>query len=216
MSDLHHPEPNPELEGETSPQVQDEGTEPWSVHDVPGGVRAALEAILMVVEEPTTAVRLAACLEVTVAEVLDELEKVADRFEREARGFTLREVAGGWRIYSRADLAPAVQKFVMDGQTAKLTRPALETLAVVAYRQPVSRARISAVRGVAVDGVMRTLLTRGLIEESGTDEETGAMLYVTTTQFLERMGLASVDELPPLAPFLPDAALLDDLVAGTA
>ena len=132
------------------------------------------------------------------------------------RGFELREVGGGWRFYSRPALAPVVQRFVLDGQTARLTQAALETLAVIAYRQPVSRARVSAVRGVNVDGVVRTLTTRGLVTEVGTDETTGATLYGTTTTFLERMGLGSLDELPALAPYLPDADVLDELAEGTA
>lgn len=207
------PQLQPQLEGEGLPEVDHE-TAGWSVEEVPGGLRAALEGILMVVESPTDEARLAASLQLPVDAVRAELLTLAAGYEAQQRGFTLREVAGGWRIYSRADLAPVVQRFVLDGQTAKLTRAALETLAVVAYRQPVSRARISAVRGVAVDAVVRTLLARGLITEAGTDEDTGAMLYVTTTQFLERMGLASLDELPALAPFLPAADALDELVDG--
>jgi hypothetical protein len=112
---------------------------------------------------------------------------------------------GGWRFYSRPEYAPAVEGFVLDGQQARLTQAALETLAVVAYRQPVSRSRVSAVRGVNCDGVMRTLLQRGLVEEAGTEPETGAILYRTTNYFLERMGLRGLDELPELAPFLPEA-----------
>src|SRR5690606_21024637 len=111
-------------------------------------------------------------------------------------GFELRRVAGGWRYYTRESLAPAVERFVRDGQQSRLTQAALETMAVVAYRQPVSRARVSAIRGVNVDGVMRTLVTRGLVDEAGTDDETGAVLYRTTSYFLERMGLNSLDELP--------------------
>src|SRR5204863_5603135 len=120
------------------------------------------------------------------------------------RGFELRRVAGGWRIYSRAEHAPVLERFVLDGQTSRLSQAALETLAIVAYRQPVSRARVSAVRGVNVDAVMRTLVTRGLVEEAGTEPESGAILYRTTSYFLERLGLASLDDLPDLAPFLPD------------
>jgi segregation and condensation protein B len=126
-------------------------------------------------------------------------------------------VAGGWRIYSRAEYAGVVERFMLDGQTAKLTQAALETLAIVAYRQPVSRARVGAVRGVNVDAVMRTLLTRGLVEEAGHDHETGAVLYRTTTYFLHRIGLSSVDELPALAPYLPEMDALEDIgVGGTA
>jgi len=126
------------------------------------------------------------------------------RYDEAGRGFELREVAGGWRFYTRASCAAYVERFVLDGQQARLTQAALETLAVVAYRQPVSRARVSAVRGVNCDGVMRTLVLRGLIAEDGTDPDTGAILFGTTSYFLERLGLASLADLPPLAPFLPD------------
>ena len=128
------------------------------------------------------------------------------------RGFTLRSVAGGWRMYSRPEFAPVVEKFVLDGQQARLTQASLETLAVIAYRQPVSRARVSAVRGVNVDGVVRTLVSRGLIEEVGDVGDSGAVLYRTTTYFLQRMGLSSLDELPALAPYLPDADVIDELI----
>ena len=118
-------------------------------------------------------------------------------------------IAGGWRFYTRAEYAAAVERFVLDGQQARLTQAALETLAVVAYRQPVSRSRVSAVRGVNCDGVMRTLLQRGLVEEAGAEPETGAILYRTTNYFLERMGLRGLDELPELAPFLPEADAIE-------
>src|SRR5215472_3311366 len=122
----------------------------------------------------------------------------------QGRGVDLREVAGGWRFYTRSEYAPVVEKFVRDGQEVRLTQAALETLAVVAYRQPVGRAQVSAVRGVNCDGVMRTLTLRGLVEEAGTDHETGAHLYRTTPYLLERLGLDSLEDLPELAPFLPD------------
>ena len=133
-----------------------------------------------------------------------ELRDLAASYVAEGRGFDLREIAGGWRFYTREDCAPLVERFVSDGQEVRLTQAALETLAVVAYRQPVSRARVSAVRGVNCDGVMRTLVLRGLTEEAGTDKETGAILYRTTGYFLERLGLASLEDLPDLAPFLPE------------
>ena len=131
-------------------------------------------------------------------------------YDESGRGFELRNVAGGWRYYTREALAPVVERFVLDGQQARLTQAALETLAVVAYKQPVSRSRVSAIRGVNVDGVMRTLLTRGLVEEAGTDHETGAHLYRTTSYFLERIGVTSLDDLPELAPFLPGIDDFDD------
>lgn len=188
---------------------------------LPGGARAALEAVLMVIDEPATSEELAAGLNVTVAVVEDLLQDLqreysgytvnapdvdVDGFAAAStapRGFELRNVAGGWRIYSRPDFADIVGKFVLEGQTSKLTQAALETLAVIAYRQPVSRARVSAIRGVNVDSVVRTLTQRGLIEDAGNDPESGAILYRTTSYFLERMGIGSVAELPQLAPHLP-------------
>ena len=182
------------------------------VHATPGGARGALEAVLMVVEDPIADVDLAAALEMPVEEVRAHLRALEDEYAAAHRGFCLREAGGGWRFYSRADYAHVVERFVVGGQTARLTQAALETLAVVAYRQPISRSRIGAVRGVNVDGVVRTLLTRGLIEECGHDGEGGAILYGTTPYFLERMGLNTLDDLPPIAPYLPDAAVLDELV----
>lgn len=171
-------------------------------------LRPALEAILMVADEPLDQVALATVVGYPVAEVTQALAGLAAEYDEQRRGFELRNVAGGWRFYTREDFATVVEKFVVDGQQARLTQAALETLAVVAYKQPVSRARVSAIRGVNVDGVMRTLLTRGLVEEAGTDQETGAHLYRTSSYFLERIGITSLDELPELAPFLPD---MDDL-----
>ena len=183
---------------------------------LPSGARGALEAVLMVVEEPVDEASLASALEVPVDRVSLLLRELADEYDRSGRGFELRRVAGGWRIYSRAEYAPVVERFVLDGQTAKLTQAALETLAIVAYRQPVSRARVGAVRGVNVDAVMRTLVSRGLVEEAGNDPETGAVLYRTTQYFLHRIGLRTLDELPALAPFLPEVDALDELGVGGA
>jgi segregation and condensation protein B len=132
------------------------------------------------------------------------LLRLSDAYAVAGRGIDLRRTGGGWRFYTRDAYAPYVERFLLDGQRARLTRAALETLAVIAYRQPVTRARVSAVRGVNCDGVMRTLVLRGLTEESGTDRETGAILYRTTGYFLERLGLASLEDLPDLAPFLPE------------
>jgi segregation and condensation protein B len=168
------------------------------------GLRASLEAILLVADEPVPVVVLAQVTERPSNEVSAELGSLAASYQADDRGFDLREIAGGWRFYTREDCAPLVERFVSDGQEVRLTQAALETLAVVAYRQPVSRARVSAVRGVNCDSVMRTLVLRGLVEETGTDSETGAILYRTTAYFLERLGLASLDDLPDLAPFLPD------------
>jgi segregation and condensation protein B len=166
--------------------------------------RAGLEAILMVVDEPVPEVTLAQILERPRHEVAATLRELAAEYTAQGRGFELREIAGGWRFYTRETCAPLVERFVRDGQQARLTQAALETLAVVAYRQPVSRARVAAIRGVNSDGVIRTLTLRGLIEEAGHDPEHQAVLYRTSAYFLERLGLNSLDELPDLAPYLPD------------
>ncbi|ATY94989.1 SMC-Scp complex subunit ScpB [Streptomyces bacillaris] len=172
-------------------------------------LKPALEAVLMVVDEPATVDQLAKVLQRPRRAVADALRELADEYTVQRRGFDLRLVAGGWRFYTRPEYAAAVEGFVLDGQHARLTQAALETLAVVAYRQPVSRSRVSAVRGVNCDGVMRTLLQRGLVAEAGAEPETGAILYRTTNYFLERMGLRGLDELPELAPFLPEADAIE-------
>jgi segregation and condensation protein B len=179
-------------------------------------LRPALEAILMVSDEPLGTVRLASVVGHPVEEVEAALAALAAEYTDQGRGFDLRAVAGGWRFYSRAEFAGVVESFVLEGQQARLTQAALETLSVVAYKQPVSRARVSAIRGVNVDGVMRTLLTRGLVEEAGQDEQSGANLYRTTSYFLERIGITSLDELPELAPYLPDMDDLEDELASVA
>ncbi|WP_139983552.1 SMC-Scp complex subunit ScpB [Nocardioides litoris] len=170
----------------------------------------SLEALLMVADQPLDATVLAAATGYPAEEVVEALHALAAEYAEQARGFELRNVASGWRYYTREEYAAVVEAFVLEGQQARLTQAALETLAVVAYKQPVSRARVSAIRGVNVDGVMRTLLTRGLVEEAGRDGEHGATLYRTTGYFLERIGVQSLDELPELAPYLPDMDDLDD------
>jgi segregation and condensation protein B len=172
------------------------------------GLQACLEAVLLVADEPVADNLLAQIVERPAEEVTTALRELAESYTAQQRGFDLREVAGGWRFYTRDECAAVVERFVSDGQEVRLTQAALETLAVVAYRQPVSRARVSAVRGVNCDGVVRTLVLRGLVEESGSDPETGATLFQTTGYFLERIGLARLADLPDLAPFLPDH--LDD------
>jgi segregation and condensation protein B len=167
-------------------------------------LKASLEAVLLVVDEPVAEITLAQLLERPVAEVTGALRELADEYRAQGRGFELRRVAGGWRYYTSEDCAHVVERFVTEGQQTRLTQAALETLAVVAYRQPVSRARVSAIRGVNSDGVIRTLTLRGLIEEAGKDPESQATLYRTTGYFLERLGLDSLEELPELAPYLPD------------
>lgn len=179
-------------------------------------LRPSLEAILMVTDEPLSALSLASAVGHPVADVEEALGELSAEYVAQGRGFELRAVAGAWRFYSSAAHAGVVEGFVLEGQQARLTQAALETLAVVAYKQPVSRARVSAVRGVNVDGVMRTLLTRGLVEEAGQDETSGANLYRTTSYFLERIGVGSLDELPPVAPLLPDMDDLEDELAAAA
>ncbi|MEV4660105.1 SMC-Scp complex subunit ScpB [Micromonospora sp. NPDC049301] len=167
-------------------------------------LRGALEAILLVVDEPVSELILAQVLEQPAERVGPMLDEIAAGYTAAGHGFELRRAAGGWRLYTRPEYATYVERFVLDGQSVRLTQAALETLAVVAYKQPVTRSRISAIRGVNCDGVIRTLVTRGLVEECGTEPDSGAFLYRTTTLFLEKLGLNTVDELPPLAPFLPD------------
>jgi segregation and condensation protein B len=166
-------------------------------------LRAALEALLMVAEEPMSTSALATLTRTPEEVVVTTLHDLAQEYAVQERGFDLRELGGGWRFWTRDNCAQVVERFVLDGQHGRLSQAGLETLAVVAYRQPVTRSRISAIRGVNVDGVVRTLVTRGLIEETGHDHETGAHLYRTTTYFLERLGLKSLDELPPIAAHLP-------------
>lgn len=173
---------------------------------------AGIEALLLLADDTMTVLDLAAATHQPAAEVERVVRELSEEYTAQERGFDLREVAGGWRYYTRAECSPLVERFVLDGQQARLTQASLETLAVIAYRQPIARGRVSAVRGVNVDGVIRTLLSRGLIAEAGHDGESGAHLYRTTSHFLERMGIASLDDLPPLAEHLPDLADLDDLL----
>ena len=167
-------------------------------------LRGALEAILLVVDEPVSELTLAQVLEQPPERIGPMLDDIAAGYTAAGHGFDLRRAAGGWRLYTRPEYASYVERFILDGQSVRLTQAALETLAVVAYKQPVTRSRISAIRGVNCDGVIRTLVSRGLVEECGTESDSGAYLYRTTTMFLEKLGLNSLDDLPPLAPFLPD------------
>ena len=205
----------------SNPEIEDTFTEGLSVvqsADVthktdlsdPAALARSIEAILMVVDEPVTELTLASVLEVTVDRVTEALEALLPTYEE--RGFSLKAINGGWRFYSHPDSSAVVEKFVLDGQQNRLTQAALETLAVIAYRQPVSRARVSAIRGVNVEAVMKTLITRGLVEEYGVENETGAILYKTTSYFLERLGLNALTDLPPLAPHLPDIDGLDEIL----
>lgn len=199
----------------TAPTAKDPLATPGTPHppepagvDRPGGagpeLRTVLEAILLVVDEPASLATLAQIAERPTAEVTATVEALATEYAEQGRGFRLREVSGGWRLFTAAECSTYVERYVLDGQTARLSQAALETLAVVAYQQPVSRSRIAAIRGVSVDGVIRTLVGRGLVAETGTDPTSGALLYSTTQLFLEKMGLRDLTELPDLAPLLPD------------
>lgn len=172
---------------------------------------AALEAVLLVADAPVTSQQLSALTGADQVVVEECLQGLAGAYREDGRGFELRDIAGGWRYYTAPGCAAVVERFLRDGQQARLTQAALETLAVVAYRQPVSRGRISAIRGVNCDGVIRTLVSRGLVDEAGSDELSGATLYRTSSYFLERLGLRSVADLPPIAPYLPDIDTLDSI-----
>jgi segregation and condensation protein B len=203
-----NPEPDPDIDPGADPDVE--------VDALPGLARedeltAALEALLLVVDSPTDEQALAAALDQPVDRVERAVRRLAESYREQGSGIDLRRVGEGWRFYTRDLYAPYVERFLLDGQRAKLTRAALETLAVVAYRQPVTRARVAAVRGVNCDGVLRTLLTRGLVEEAGVDGPTQGTLFRTTELFLERLGLSSLEDLPPLAPLLPDIDAIDEL-----
>jgi segregation and condensation protein B len=170
----------------------------------------SIEAILMVVDEPVSETTLAQILEQPEDQVIEALNELVASFE--GRGFELKKINGGWRFYSHPDQSSIVERFVLDGQQSRLTQAALETLAVIAYRQPISRARVSAIRGVNVEAVMKTLVTRGLVEEAGVEGESGAILYKTTSYFNERLGINAIEDLPALAPYLPDLAALDEVL----
>ena len=200
---------------EVEPSADDGTTEPTEPaepqvvpeHDLVG----ALEAVLLVVDAPVTEAALATAVGHRPARVRELLVDLAARYTAASSGIELRELGGGWRFYTRDRFAPVVERFVLDGAQSRLSRAALETLAVVAYRQPVTRARVAGVRGVNVDGVVRTLMSRGLIEDVGTDPDTGGLLYRTTDLFLERLGLSDLSELPSLGPLLPDIDGIDDV-----
>jgi len=176
----------------------------------PRTLKGALQALLFVADAPIELAQLAAAVQRPAVEVAEALATITAELDEQAAGWQLRPAASGFRLYTRDSYAPVVEGYLLDGQRSKLSQAALETLAVIAYRQPVTRARISAIRGVNVDGVVRTLLARELITEAGTDPVTGGGLYRTTDTFLEKMGIDSVDELPSLAPLLPELDTLDD------
>ena len=176
----------------------------------------ALEALLLMATEPMPVADLAQAVGVPEAEADHALAGLAAFYDETGRGFELRRVGAGWRYYTRDEYAEMIGQWLVEGQQGKLSQAALETLSVVAYLQPVSRGRVSAVRGVSVDSAVRTLLARGLITEHGQDDQTGAALLCTTNYFLERIGLASLDDLPPIAPRLPEAATLEAELAALA
>jgi segregation and condensation protein B len=217
-------EPDAEPEAQAADDAQElvdeaDGTDESDVLDDGLGaptLAAALEALLLVTEQPMAAAELAALVRCPEGEVVATLVSLATDYAEAGRGFDLRQVAGGWRFYTRGDCAEIVERFVRDGQQSKLSQAALETLAVIAYRQPVARSRIAAIRGVSVDGVIRTLTTRGLILESGQEIGSGALLYRTTDLFLDRLGIASLEELPPVMDYLPDLDTLEDFLDQTS
>jgi segregation and condensation protein B len=177
--------------------------------------RRAVEAVVMAAIEPVEPQVLAQLVEIPVTEVEALCTELAEEYQREARGFTLVRVAGGYRFQTHPDMAPYVERFVLEGQTARLSAPALETLAIVAYKQPVSRAQLAAIRGVSVESTLSTLEQRGYVQEVGHDPGPGqAILYGTTQLFLERLGLDSLSDLPPLAEFVPEASVVEALERG--
>lgn len=203
----------------TAPSVAVDAEAEFSkVEAIPGGVKSAIEAILAVAEAPVSVRELSAALIVSeraVEHALDQLYREyngeesgygedENRVAPEPRGFQLRNIAGGWKLYARDDFAPWVARFVTRSKSATLSKPAYETLAVIAYRQPVTRARVASIRGVNADAAIRQLLQRQLIREAGREAGSGATLYETTELLLAKLGLNSLEELPALAPFLPD------------
>jgi segregation and condensation protein B len=203
------PSPPDVRAGEPAPARPDE--EPPLELLGPEELRGGLEALLFVMADPVDEQTLAAALRCSVEQVGEGLAELSAAYDERRAGITLRRVGEGWRLYTREEHAGVVERFLVDGQKSRLTQAALETLAVIAYRQPVTRARISAIRGVGVDGVMRTLLGRGLVHEVGSDPDSGGGLYATTPLFLERLGLTSLAQLPELAPLLPEtSAMLDE------
>lgn len=199
---------------ETIDTSQTEETEIAETFSAPS-LRSALEAILMVIDEPVKIEVLAQITNTPIQDVEKELDAISFELEERQSGYLLRQVAGGWRFYTNEECWPIVEKFVKEGQPTKLTQASLETLAVIAYKQPVSKGRISAIRGVNVDSVIRTLLNRGLIEEAGIEHESQSILYRTTNYFLEKLGINDLGQLPPVADYLPDMSALDSLIEDT-
>jgi segregation and condensation protein B len=195
--------------GEPAPEPEEPAEEPLQLLD-PVELQGGLEALLFVMDDPVDEETLAAALRCSPEQIQEGLADLAADYDRRRSGLTLRRAGEGWRLYTREEHAAVVERYLIDGQRSRLTQAALETLAVIAYRQPVTRARISGIRGVGVDGVMRTLITRGLVHEVGTDPDSGGGLYATTPLFLERLGLTGLADLPDLAPFLPETGTMLD------
>jgi len=211
-----HPEPDPALDQGLDMGI-DLGIDVAHQPEMPDAeLGAVLEALLLVVDAPVPVDALAVAIDQPASRVATKLRLMADDLAARDSGIDLREAGGGWRMYTRSRYAPYVERLLLDGARSKLTRAALETLAVVAYRQPVTRVRVSAVRGVNCDAVMRTLLARGLITEAGTDPDTGAVTFATTELFLERLGLSALTDLPDIAPLLPDVDVIDDITESLA
>jgi segregation and condensation protein B len=211
-----HPEPDPALDQGLDMGIDlgiDVAHQPEMPDDELGAV---LEGLLLVVDAPVPVDALAVAIDQPASRVAAKLRLMADDLAARDSGIDLREAGGGWRMYTRPRYAPYVERLLLDGARSKLTRAALETLAVVAYRQPVTRVRVSAVRGVNCDAVMRTLLARGLITEAGTDPDSGAVTFATTELFLERLGLSTLADLPDIAPLLPDVDVIDDITESLA
>ncbi|MBW3087320.1 SMC-Scp complex subunit ScpB [Bifidobacterium sp. 82T24] len=196
----------------TEPKTGETPATPTTGHGaghLPGGLRPCLEALLIVTDRPLRESDLARVLDVDAEQVKDALRGLRDDYAGDgsgpARGFELRHTVRGWQLASRREFEPVVRALVTDGQTSRLSQAASETLAIIAYRQPVTRAQVTAIRGVNSDGVIRSLTLRGLVVEQGLDEETHAALLATSDLFLELMGIDGLDELPSLAPFLPES-----------
>jgi len=203
---------------ESDEAVVDEAVAGEAVENTPpsgaalADAKRAIEAIVLVATDPMPDQLLAEVLELSIPAVRRLCSELAESYRLEVRGFQLVEVAGGWRYQTHPDLAPYIERYVLEGQTARLSSAALETLSIVAYKQPLSRAQMSAIRGVNVDGVLRTLIQKGYVAEIGRDVGPGqATLFGTTELFLERLGLASLEDLPPLGEFVPDASVVEAL-----
>jgi segregation and condensation protein B len=204
--------PQPDDTDADAPVEPDAGPAPGTRDEI---ARRAIEAVVLASTEPVEARLLAQLVELPVTQVEALCDDLVREHEEARRGFVMAKVAGGYRFQTHPDLAPYVERFVLDGQHARLSGPALETLAIVAYKQPISRGQMSAIRGVSVEATLTTLLQRGYVQEVGRDPGPGAaVLYGTTREFLERLGLPSLDDLPPLGDFVPDASVVEALERG--